>query len=156
MVNIDFNLDTIEAATSYEPLPTGWYELRIVGSEQKMTKAGDGKYLQIEFEPDESAHPEIKGRKIWQRYNLWNQNTTAVEIAQRDLKSLVQACGESSINDSEQLHGITVSCKVVLRPAANGYQPSNEIKGYRASDGGAPKPQAKAASSSASPPWARR
>lgn len=156
MVNIDFNLDAVEATASYEPLPTGWYELRIVNSEQKMTKAGDGKYLQIEFEPDESAHPEIKGRKIWQRYNLWNQNTTAVEIAQRDLKALVQACGLQSITDSEDLHGTTISCKVVLRPAANGYQPSNEVKGYRASDGAGPKLQAKAASSSSSPPWARK
>ena len=120
MVNIDFNLDSVEAATSYEPLPTGWYELRIVGSEQKMTKAGDGKYLQIEFEPDESAHPEIKGRQIWQRYNLWNQNKTTVEIAQRDFKSLVQACGESSINDSEQLHGITVPLRIGSRSGDGG------------------------------------
>ena len=157
MVNIDFDMDGVAGTPSYEPLPAGWYAMRIVMSEQKMTKAGDGKYLQVEFEPDENTHPQIRGRKIWQRYNLWNANTTAVEIAQRDLKALVQACGKSAITDSEELHGIVVSAKVVIRPGNAGYEPTNEIKGYRAIDGGAPvAPAAKSSGSAGSPPWARK
>src|SRR5690606_2465179 len=88
MVNLnDIPLDHVDPNQAFDPLPTAWYAMRAVASEQKPTKAGDGAYLQYELEIDENHHPELKGRKVWDRFNLWNPNSQAVEIAQRQLKA---------------------------------------------------------------------
>lgn len=126
--NVNQNVDP---NATFDPLPTAWYVMAAVKSEWKPTKNNDGQYLQIEFEVDPNHHPELKGRKVWDRLNLQNKNEQAVEIAQRTLKALIVACGKSTVSNSEELHGIPVLVKVVAKPARDGYDASNDVKGYK-------------------------
>ena len=145
-----FNAAEFEPTAEYVPLPAGWYKAVFTSSEEKPTKAQTGSYLQLSAEIIEGEH---QGRKLIERLNLNNPNSTAVEIAQRTLSGICRAVGVMTPRDSSDLHDKPFMVKVAVRPADGQYSASNEIKEYAATDssGGT---QA-ASSAAATPPWKR-
>jgi len=151
-----FNALEIEPATSYEPIPADWYKAVITETEEKPTKAQTGSYLQLTIEVIEGQH---QGRRVFERLNLKNPNSVAVEIAQRSLSSICRSIGVNNPQNSEELMDKPLMIKVAVKPAQGEYGASNEIKGYDAVGGAttAPAPAAVAdTASSASPPWAKK
>lgn len=153
-----FNAAEHNPLDSLEPVPAGWYTVMITDSEMRPTKSGDGEYLQLALQVVEG---EFQGRRIWDRLNLNNSNQTAVDIAQRALASICRAVGVLTPSDSTELHDRPFEIKVTVRPPKDGYDASNEIKGYREAGGGAPARQtagrapAMAGGASSTPPWKR-
>lgn len=157
-----FDANDVEPQDSFDPLPAGWYPVMITDSEFKPTKSGNGKYLQLELTVMDG---EYEGRKTWDRLNLDNPAQTAVEIAQRALSAICRAVGVMAPNDSSELHDRPLEVKLSVKPAGNGYDASNEVKGYRALGGETdaptppssasrrPAPRAAAASAAKTPPW---
>jgi hypothetical protein len=97
-----------------------------------------------------------KGRLIWDRLNLDNPNPQAVEIARRDLSAICRAVGVITPRDSTDLHDKPCEVKLTVRPAKGEYGPANEVKGYRASSGGATGSAATAPATGGAtktPPW---
>jgi hypothetical protein len=87
---------------SPEILPAGEYQMQIVDSELRATKAGDGQYLWLEFS---ILGPKYAGRKFWDRLNLFNKNEAAVKIARKQLANICSALNfENLPTDSVQLH----------------------------------------------------
>jgi hypothetical protein len=80
-----FNAMAVEPQTSYEPMPADWYKCVITQTEEKPTKKQTGSYLQLDIEVIEG---KFAGRKVFDRLNLNNPNSVAVEIAQRALSSI--------------------------------------------------------------------
>lgn len=155
-LGIMFDANQVDPTDTFEALPAGEYPVVITESDMKPTKNGHGEYLQLTLEVIDG---KFKGRKIWDRLNLKNANNTAVEIAQRQLSSLCHATKVMNVSDSSQLHNIPVVARVGYKPPANGYDGTNEVKGYKAM-AGAPAPAAanQAASAPAqpaasAPPW---
>ena len=104
MALINFNAAGVqfeERSTNYGPLPAGDYEMMIVKSDTKPTKAGTGHYLECEMHVISGEH---SGRRHWERFNLDNPNAQAVKIAQESLARLCAALGVEEVNDSEELH----------------------------------------------------
>src|SRR5690625_4227929 len=122
-----YDVSNVEANGQPDPIPASWYTANIVESEMKPTKAGDGAYLQI---VEQIVDGPYKGRKIYDRLNLQNNNTTAVEIAYGTLKAIYQAVGLQRADDSSQLHGIVHKVKVKVRAANGNYAATNEITAY--------------------------
>jgi len=150
-----FNALEIEPATSYDPIPADWYKAVITETEEKPTKAQTGSYLQLTIEVIEGQH---QGRRVFERLNLKNPNSVAVEIAQRSLSSICRSIGVNNPQNSEELMDKPLMIKVAVKPAQGEYGASNEIKGYDAVGGAttAPAPAAVAATASAgasTPPW---
>lgn len=143
-----FDARQVEPNAAFEPIPTGWYPVKIIKSEMKPTNAKDGSYLELEVEV---LSGEFAGRKGWDRLNLVNGNPTAVEIAYRTLSAICHATGVININDSSQLHGIPLQARFVLvapRTVDNkNYDASNDIRGYKAIDA------ANGAAVAGTPPW---
>jgi hypothetical protein len=100
-----FNALEIEPATLYEPLPADWYKVVITDTEEKPTKAQTGSYLQLTIEVIEGNHA---GRKVFDRLNLKNPNSVAVQIAQSSLSSICRAVG---VNEPPRQH---LSCATNL------------------------------------------
>jgi hypothetical protein len=145
-----FNAAEVEPTASYEPIPAGWYKAVFTESEEKPTKAQTGSYLQLSAEIIEGEH---QGRKLIERLNLNNPNSTAVEIAQRTLSGICRAVGVMTPRDSSDLHDKPFMVKVAVKPADGQYSASNEIKEYAATDSGGGTKAAPAAA--ATPPWKR-
>ena len=150
-----FNALEIEPATSYEPLPADWYKVVITDTEEKPTKAQTGSYLQLTIEVIEGNHA---GRKVFDRLNLKNPNSVAVEIAQRSLSSICRSIGVNNPKDSMELRDKPLMVKLAVKPADGQYGASNDIKEYAATGGAtaSPAPAAAAATGgTATPPWKR-
>lgn len=137
MAVLNFDAATVDPQQSFDPMPAGWYQGIVTGSEMKPTKAGDGSRLNLEITIQGG---EFHGRKVWDGLNLANPNPVAVEIAFKQLSALCHATGVIQCADSNQLHGIPFECKVKLVPAKDGYDAKNDISGYRVVNGGQQAP----------------
>ena len=151
-----FNAAEVPPQDSFEPLPAGWYPVVISESEFKPTKDGKGQYLQLTMTVIEGSY---ENRKIFDRLNLDNPNQTAVEIAQRALSAICHAVGVLTPTDSTELHDRPLEVKLSVRPAKDQYEPSNDVRGYRAigTTGSVAPATAKAtpapAAAKKQPPW---
>jgi hypothetical protein len=150
-----FDANSVEPTATYEPIPAAWYKAVFTESIEKPTKAQTGSYLQMTAEIIEG---EYQGRKLIERLNLNNPNSTAVEIAQRTLSAICRATGVMTPRDSSDLHDKPFMVQVKVKPGDGNYGPSNEIGGYEAVTGGvtaAPSAPAAPTGGGSVPPWKR-
>jgi len=152
-----FNAMSVEPQTSYQPIPADWYKCVITNTEEKPTKKQNGTYLQLDIEVIEG---NFAGRKVFERLNLNNPNSVAVEIAQRSLSSICRAIDVPNPKNSSELLDKPLMVKIAIKPADGEYDASNEVKGYDSAGATASAPvdvpvAAAAANGSATPPWKR-
>ncbi|HPE62447.1 MAG TPA: DUF669 domain-containing protein [Thiolinea sp.] len=168
-LNMNFDANTVEPSSVFDPLPNGEYLVVVVASDMKSTNNGSGQYLELELEVIDG---NFKGRKVWDRLNLINHNAKAVEIAQRQLSGLCHATGVLRVSDSSQLHNIPVIATVKYREGNGQYGPSNDVRGYKSAGQQTQQPaqqpamqqpmqqppaqQPAPASRGANPPWGRK
>ena len=125
-----FDATTIDpmGSMSFEPLPDGDYEVMIVASQMKPTKAGTGAYLELKCQV---VSGDYSGRFLWSRLNLKNPNSTAVEIAKRELSAICHAVGVLKPKSKDELHNIPLMVHVTKRPDGRGGE-TNEMRGWSA------------------------
>lgn len=124
-----FNAKDSEKMGGFEPVPVAWYIAEVTKSEVKDTAAGTGKYLNLQskiVEPEEYA-----GRVFFTLLNLVNPNPTAVEIANKELASLCEACDIDEIEDSVDLHGIPYGVRLKIVAGNANYPPKNQASAYK-------------------------
>jgi len=145
-----FNANNVEPVQDFEAIPAGKYPACIVESEMKPTKAGNGSYLQLTFQVLEG---EFKGRKIWARLNLENQNPMAVQIARSELSAICRAVGIPEPKDSVQLHNLPLFITVKQKTGPDG-EVFNEVKGFAKKEALSKSGMPQQATNSAAP-WRR-
>lgn len=138
---------------NFDPLPPGWYDVRITEGEVKQTKAGTGSYLKLRYDVEGPTH---QGRVVFGNLNLRNPNPEAERIGAQQMGELLRAVGMARLEDSDQLIGKTMSVKLSVKESEQ-YGASNEVKAFKANGmpraAGAPDAPAKPAASK--PPWAK-
>jgi len=106
----------VEAPQENTILPAGEYTMQIVQSELRITKAGTGQYLWLEF--DVLSGPSAPGRKFWERLNIENPNEQTKKIALSQLLAICKAAGFAfPPSDSQELHFKPI--KVVIKHKEN-------------------------------------
>ena len=158
MATLNFNANEVEPSKEFDPNPAGKYIAVITDSEMKETRAGTGRYLQLEFEITDG---EFAGRKLWARLNIENQNAEAVRMARADLSAICRAVNVLTPSDSIDLHNLPLVIKVHCRKDKNTGEITNDIRGYESKANYKPEPkQAPAAPVSSQtaripskPPW---
>lgn len=116
-----------EGMTDYTALPAGEYVAYITKSDYKQTKAKTGHYIQLVLK---IAGGKAKGRVLFENLNLDNPNPIAVEIANKTLNSICQACDKVGVEDSEELHGIPMKLTLKVTPATATQPASNNVTKY--------------------------
>lgn len=159
MAQLNFDATQVDPQSSFDPIPAGWYKAIITESEMKDTRNGQGQYLQLTLQVLDGQY---SGRHLWERLNLVNPSTAAVEIAQKTLSAICHAVGVLTPRDSAELHNRPLQVKVKVKPAEGEFEARNEISGYKAVDGkpvqavpSSPAPARHAAAASDAPPWAK-
>lgn len=148
-----FDADKVEILDDFAPLPAGWYLGMIEHGEEKTTKAGTGKYLELKFQVLQEG---FKGRLLWDRLNLDNPNQKAVAIARSTLSKICKSVGIAVPEQVERLYNKPLLIKVVQRPKHNSPgEFSNEIKDYKAASaaGELPPPTSASQSAPTKAPW---
>jgi hypothetical protein len=153
---------------NFEPLPEGNYNATITQAELKATNDGTGQYIKLRLDITGPSH---QGRVIFSNLNIKNASAKAEEIGRQQLGDIMRAIGLAKVNDTDQLIGGHVNIKLSIRDkrtdekTGKTYDASNEVKAYRAINGGtAPAFQATApaavpaasAPAKATPPWAKK
>jgi hypothetical protein len=139
---------------NFEPLPAGWYSVTLTGAELKNTKAGNGQYIAVRYDVTGPTH---QGRVVFGNLNIKNPNPKAEEIGRQQLGDLMRAIGLSKVTDTDQLIGGILQIKLSIKEQ-EGYEPSNDVKGYKSVSGAFPpftipaSPSAPPSDKSA-PPW---
>lgn len=149
----NFDANTVEPTSTFDPIPAGKYVAAIVDSEMKPTKSGNGHYLELTFG---ILDGQFKGRKVWTRLNLDNPNLQTVQIARGELSAICRAVGVLQPKDSNELHNLPLSIKVTCKKRDDTGEISNEIKGYEKKEVALSASAALASQSESSiPPWRR-
>lgn len=133
MAQLIFDATTVEVQ-DFEALPAGTYEVVITDSEMRNTKAQNGEMLVLTMD---IISGDFKGRKVWDRLNLVNQNPQAVEIATRTLATICRAIGVMQISETSELHDKPLLVNLARRTTPDG-SIVNEVRGYRPRGGSAP------------------
>jgi len=164
MAFLNFNAANVEPDAPIEVLPAGNYIAIITESDVVMTKSGTGQRLKLTWKVVEG---NFANRMVFDGINIAHQNPKAEEIGQRQLSGLCHAANVLNLQQTEQLHGIPVQLKLIIRKDDTGqYGDQNEVKGYSKLTGhavaprtaaaqttpAAPAPQA--APAAMTPPWA--
>lgn len=128
-MQLNFNASGIDITNRYEALPAGDYVVMITESQERTTKNGDGSFLELTLEIQGG---QMQGRKIWDRLNLSNPNSKAVEIAQRQLAQICHAVGNLAPRESSELHYKPMVAMVKVKHDERTGDMRNEVKGYKA------------------------
>lgn len=130
-----FSVETLPQSTNnFDPVPEGWYNANISGAELKDTKAGTGQYINVRYSITGETN---QGRVVFGMINVRNANTKAEEIGRQQLGELMRAIGVLEVADTDELLGASLSIKVGISQR-EGYDPRNEVKGFKALKGGMP------------------
>ena len=162
MASIQFDATSVAPQQTFTPIPAGLYNVAIVDSEVKPTRAGGTMAvftLQV-------VDDEYRGRKVFARINVHNPSAEAERIGQSQLSALCHAAGVLQLQDTAQLHGRVVRARVKIRKDDTGqYGDQNDVAGFEATAGaqvppGAPAfapaaPVPAAAPAASTPPWKR-
>jgi hypothetical protein len=148
---LDFDVASVERRpSSFDPLPAGDYPVTVSKIEAKKTRDEQSVQASVELTVDDGDH---KGRKVWTRITLRTIRTDEkgqqmLEIGKRQAAELADACGVTGMSLSPCV-GAQIAVKLKVRPAANGYDASNDVVAFKPCAGVAvaSKPAASAPSS---------
>ncbi len=129
MVDLNGTFDATgvpEDDRNFDPIPAGKYRLQVIESKIEETKTGSGDMLTLTLEVIDGPY---KGRRIWDRLNVRNQNPDAQRIAQRALADLCLSINVPQVKDSEQLHFKPFTASVTIQADKTGqYGPQNRVR----------------------------
>ena len=146
----NFDAHDVDPASPFEALPAGKYVAIVTASEMKRTKAGNGQYLQLEFEVVEGQYAH---RKLWARLTLDHPNALTVQIARAQLSALCRAVGVMRPRDSVELHNLPVLVTVKCKKREDNGDIVNEVAGFEKREA---KPAQAQFTRDAVPPWRRQ
>lgn len=147
MASLNINLSDLPESQGYDLIPDGWYRAKIKGAELKATKANDGQYIAVQYQIE-------SGRVVFGNLNIKNRNPEAERIGLQQLGEVMGAIGLPKIQDTDQLIGSDLMIKIGTSKKQEGYEQRNEVKGFKAIEGGAPPmPTAPVAGSGPKAPW---
>lgn len=134
MGNLDFNASDYEPRKEMGAVPAGKYLCMVEDTERKNTKNDSAQYLQITWSIIDG---ECKGRKIFDRLNLWAESggqwirrtDEAGTIAGQSMSELLTALGMANIRNHEELRGKKATVKVKVRKSDE-YGDSNDVQNY--------------------------
>jgi Protein of unknown function (DUF669) len=126
MATINFDQSKVPEGTSFAPLPAGRYQVEIIESDVRATKAGNGHYLHLTFRVVEGPH---EGRQLFDRINFDNPSQQTVEIAQKTLRKLCRLCGyrPAVLENTEELHFKRFHINVGIETTP-GYDAQNTVR----------------------------
>jgi hypothetical protein len=130
---LDFDPALVERRpSSFDPLPAGEYPMHISKIEAKKTRDEQSIQAVIELTVTDGQY---LGRKVWTRLTMKTIRTDekgkqSFEIGQRQIAELMDAVGIVG-KSLAPLVGCDVAVKLKVRPAANGYDASNDVAGYK-------------------------
>lgn len=152
-----FDANAVEPSKGFGLIPRGDYDAVIVDSDKKTTQAGDGSYLEFQFQ---FLSGEYQNRRLFHKLNLWNKSAEAVQISKGELSAICRAVGIMTPKDSNELHNKPLKISVAIKKNKKSGEDENRIVGFKARNAGPSGPASQAqttretnATAAATAPW---
>lgn len=135
-IQLQGNFDANQVAPAQPGMtvyPPGWYTVRIIEQELKSAKEKpQNQFLELKYE---ILDGEQAGRHIFDRWNLVNDDPTAVRIGYATMSSVCRVTGQFQIQHTAQLNGHPFRIKLRVQPPETGrdgkeYPAKNRIVEY--------------------------
>lgn len=154
MSQFSFNASEVEPSTGFALIPAGDYVAVVNDADLQENKAGNGRFIKLEFEIVEG---EYAGRKLWTNLNVEHPNAEAVKIARAELSAICRAVNVMNLSDTQQLINIPLLVTVGSKKVKGSDDVVNVIKKYAPKPSYAPNasPSYAQPATSEKPPWAR-
>ena len=81
----EYVIEDLPVGAGFDPIPAGWYTVKIVEAKLKDTKSGTGQYIAVRYDV---LGPQYQGRVVFGNINIKNQNPQAEEIGRQQLGDL--------------------------------------------------------------------
>lgn len=122
--------------SDFSELPNGVYLMEVEAADVAPTSTGSGTMLKTTMKVIEPT--DFEGRKLFNNYNIENNNPQAQEIGQKQLAGLCRAMSISSVDDTDELLFKSFTATIGLgKPSKDGKYPARaEIKRYHFPDEG--------------------
>jgi len=114
-------------ANDFKCLPAGEYHAVIMEMEEKPTKDGSGKRLNVKLQIASGKH---QNRTVFDGLNIKNKSEAAQRIGLGQLKALCIAAGVENPKSSQELIGKAVMIKLKVGKDQNGND-RNEVASYK-------------------------
>lgn len=136
-VPFTFNARNVEPQMGFEAWPDAWYPVVIVKSNNKLTKDGNGRYLELTVE----CGPMVAGyagKQNFIRINVKNASQTAIDIAQKTLSAICRVIGVYDVQEMPtpdmavpMLHGKPFQVHFVVQKNPDTGQIGNNPSGFK-------------------------
>lgn len=127
-MSIDYGFNSEDVTLDTPGLPPGIYKVMIKSEEKKASKKDErNELLEVTYQAVEG---DFKGKTIIQRYNIWNNNITASNIAKQEIKRIANATGRP-VSPESPLRGRVLSIDVRYQKGSDQY---TEIAKYYPED----------------------
>ena len=130
-MELGFNPQEYDIPAGLEPVRPDWYLVVIAKFSMEPTKARDGQVLKVQFLIDESAHPEVGGRHLYERLNIHNKSEVAQRIARGSMRKIQECVGRAQSTNTDELVGLKLMAKVGIQAANDQYKARNIIQDYK-------------------------
>jgi len=128
MATFDFNVADY-TNTEYELIDAGEYDALIIESEDKPTRNGAGRLLELKIQI--VSQGKFQNRLIYDRLNLWNRSEKATAIARGELASIARAVGVPTPKDSRELHNKRLRVVIAVEKREDNGALQNTVKSYK-------------------------
>jgi len=137
MAELGFTFDpsTVEAGSSFDPLPSGKYLAQIIETAMKTPRNGGELMFSLTLEI--LSEPYI-GRRLWDNLVVNHANQKPREMAQQKLKALCEACGVGPTNTTDVFEFIPFVVDVQCKRDRDSGEWKNEIKTFLPEEGAKP------------------
>lgn len=126
-MDLSMDLSNVQEMQGNSPIPPGEYNIKIINSEYKESRSGNGGYLRMQYKVVDG--PMI-GRSVFDNLNLWHSDQKTREISQSRLKAIAKAIrhpNPSFIRNTDELIGHQMNIRVSIK------DDFNNVKAYKES-----------------------
>jgi hypothetical protein len=120
-----YELDKVKS----DLLPKGEYPVVIIKMEEKATKAGNGKLLNVQMQV---TRGQFQNKTVFDRFNVVNQNPVAQNIGRQQLKAMLKALGFGDGSDPSIQDVINASMKSPMIAMVDIKDDQQVVKKYKA------------------------
>lgn len=138
MQTFGFDVNSVEPARSFEPLPPAWYNVMVAAAEMKPLESGKGTALTIQYKVFGGPFNE---RVLFENLNVVHESEKAQEISRRSVRSIQDSLGKPINGPIDMLNGYLCVKAGLSSPDKNAseaekaaFEARNQIRGYKAFD----------------------
>jgi len=126
------NPNDVEPPTgNFDPMPAGWRSVEIEKAVVKPNSKKTGYILKMDCVV---IGEKFSGRHVFPMINVSNPSAKCQAAGTRELGALGRACGLPFFDDEDKILGKQIDVKLIVKHD-EGYEPDNEVKGFRALGG---------------------